>query len=134
MGVGRAPCESGFPKEFEAWAAAGNGDLMDGLKYEMILCHSHAYIQSELAHLDVEFEKEVFSKVQGFSVTSTRSARNGSGGQRSLGRQCAKPGDTGLRSRRAGSERGPGSQCFPPADSFTDKKPVEDVFGKKERA
>lgn len=56
-GVGRAPCESGFPKEFEAWAAAGNGDLMDGLKYEMILCHSHAYIQSELAHLDVEFEK-----------------------------------------------------------------------------
>ena len=55
-----------FLKSLRPGQQLGSGDLMDGLKYEMILCHSHAYMQSELAHLDVEFEKEVFSKVQRF--------------------------------------------------------------------
>lgn len=77
--------------------------------------------------------KEVFSKVQGFSVTSTVS-QEWVGGQRSLGGSVPDQETHWPEKQKAGSERGPGSQCFPPADSSTDKKPVEDVFGKKERA
>lgn len=83
MGVGRAPCKSGFPKEFEAWAAAVGGDLMDRLRSEMILYHCHAYIQSELAHLDVEFEEEVFSK--GKSLAKCRGSESPAQGQPGMG-------------------------------------------------
>lgn len=83
MGVGRAQCESGFSKEFEAWGAAGGGDLMDGLRSEMILYHSHTYIQSELAHLDVEFEEEFFSK--GKSSAKCRGSESPAQGQPGMG-------------------------------------------------